>query len=382
MPIFQDRSKLSPSYIPDRMLHRDNEKQLLTQLLEAGVFRTSDTFVAKARVVGGVGAGKTTLCIKVGQMLERKHRKLKHVYINLRRFSASKVSIYRYLVKASAVEAYSASLSSEELLENLLQHQKNTGERLIITFDDADHHVQLCKGRETIIYDFTRLHEVSDIRPINVVGVVFVFRDEHLLNLLDKAEQSSLGAHTVRLQPYTTEQILEILFDRVVQAFRKGAVSDQIIEYIAETVSKPPYNGDVRLGFDVLLYAGNIAESRGQDYVRLDDVRHAFSEAFQTMGAAAVLELSTSGKKVLLALARTLMQKNEAAAELTEVKKMFQVVCEELGLPFLGFETGLKQLQTVGMVQLLEGRLVELRFADAERLAAALTNLLKKGEGL
>ncbi|MCS7133739.1 MAG: AAA family ATPase [Candidatus Caldarchaeum sp.] len=379
MPVFVDRAKLSSSHLPNKLIHREKEKQLLTNLILSGVERSSDSFVAKAVIIGGVGAGKTTLCLMVGREIERTHKETKHLYVNLRRFSTSRVSIYRHIVKTISPEAYSPSLSAEELLENLLLSLKQSREKLFVTFDDADYHVSASRGRETIIYEFTRLHEISDTRPINVVAVVFVFRDQSYGKLLDRPEISSLGANVVSLPPYNKQQIFDIISERADEAFRKGAVSHDVLEFVAEIVSEPPYSGDVRFALDLLLYAGNIAESRGLDVVKIDDVRRAVSESSYSFSVAELAELPERMKAVLLSVAKSVLRMNTSSAAVAEVRKTYEMFCEIHGLPGSGFEKALKQLALLGYVRMLDGGNVELLRVDARRLIEVLGKLLKNG---
>ncbi|MCS7110464.1 MAG: AAA family ATPase [Candidatus Caldarchaeum sp.] len=377
MPIFVDKTKLSSAYLPKRMLHRDREKQLLTSILLSGINRSNDFYVAKARVVGGVGVGKTTLCIMVGQEVERTNKSVKHLYLNLRRFSTSKVTIYRHIVRSIAPDAYSPSLSAEELLDNLLLHLKNTGQRLLITFDDADYHVSARKGRESILYDFVRLHEISSIRPLNVVGVIFVFRDDDHGRFLEKSELSSLGASIVRLPDYTKQQLFDILNDRVAEAFQMGAVPISVVDYVAGVVSAPPYNGDVRFALDLLLHAGNIAESSGLDSVRIDDVRRVISEIYPSISSSELAEMSEEMRAAFLAVAKTLLSFDEASADIKKVKKTYEMICDLYGLSSSGFENALKQLVLLGYVRSVgDGRLEILR-VDAGRLVEVLEPMLR-----
>lgn len=378
MPVFVDRSKLSPSYIPAKLLHREGEKQLLTNMLLSGIDRSDDSFFSKVRVVGGVGVGKTTLCIKVGQELEKLRKHVRYLYVNLRRFSTSKVGVYRYLVKALAPEAFSPSLSAEELLENLLKRLRDVGEKLVVTFDDADYHVSAGKGRETIVYDFTRLHEVSEVRPLNIVGVVFVFRDDSVKDLLERPEQSSLGTHVVKLAPYNKQQVIDILKERVDEAFRRGAVPHTVIEYVAETTSRPPFNGDVRFALDLLLYAGNLAESRGFDAIKIDDVRHALAESASEISGAEIGNMPEKIKVALLSVAKTLLISDEPSEEINTVKKTYEILCEQRGLPSSGFDDALKHLSLVGYVKVTRDGKVELLGVDAGRLVEFLESSLKR----
>ncbi|MDW7978773.1 MAG: AAA family ATPase [Candidatus Caldarchaeum sp.] len=376
MAVFQDRDKLSPAYIPSRLLHREREKNLLLSILRPSVEASSDVNIARVQVVGGVGAGKTTLCIKVGQELTSQHRNLTHVYVNLRRFSGGKVSIYRYLVRQAAEEVFSQSLAAEELLDNLLSYLRKTGVKLLITFDEADHHVRQSRGRDTVVYDFTRLQEFSAVRPLNVAGVVFVSRDQSFGGLLERAELSSLGVSVVKLEPYTKTQMEDILADRVEEAFRKGAVSKEILEYVADVACRPPHLGDVRFALDLLLYAGNLAEGRGLSRLEIDDLRYVMAEMGHGLRADDLADLGLDEKAALLSVAKSLKASRKAYTTVEEVEKTYETVRELHSLPVKEIRRALRNLFDKGLVELGDGR-VALSGLDAKRLAEFLEKDLK-----
>jgi len=116
--IFKDREKLTPRYIPSYLPHREDQIGLLW-----GFFRDS---LKTVQIIGGVGSGKTAVTRLFGDRFEAEAKKarvdLKHVYVNLKLHGRSRVILYRYLVQQAAPEAYSTSLSAEELLYELVRY--------------------------------------------------------------------------------------------------------------------------------------------------------------------------------------------------------------------------------------------------------------------
>ncbi|MEM0383426.1 MAG: AAA family ATPase [Candidatus Caldarchaeum sp.] len=381
MSVFLDREKLSPAYLPKRLLHRETEKNLLMTILRPAVESPAGAGVARVKVLGGVGAGKTTLCLKVGAELESAYRQLVHVYVNLRRFAGGRVGVYRYLVRAVAEELFSQSLSAEELLDNLLIFLRNSSKRLLITFDEADYHVMQNKGKMTVFYDFTRLHEASSVRPLNVAGVVFIARDVSFERFLEKPEASSLGASVVKLEPYTKTQMRDILEDRVAEAFRKGAVSDEVLDYVADLACSPPLSGDVRYALDVLLFAGNLSESRGGRHLEIDDVRYVVAELGAGLRAEDLVSLSFEEKAVLLSVAKSLSSTRRVYAGVDDVGKAYGALRDAYGVSVEDFQACLKSLSIKGFVELRGGRQVGLTGVDARRLAEFLEKELVRRNG-
>lgn len=61
--IFLDRSKLSPTYVPEELPHRTNQMKLLHSLFQDSLRHPKRTQLRVAQIVGGVGTGKTCTTI-------------------------------------------------------------------------------------------------------------------------------------------------------------------------------------------------------------------------------------------------------------------------------------------------------------------------------
>ncbi|MEM4296991.1 MAG: AAA family ATPase, partial [Nitrososphaerota archaeon] len=309
MPIFKERSKLSPHYIPEKMLHREREQAFIKTVLGGSLDTVPQSFPTVVQVLGGVGAGKTTLAIKAGRWLEEVGRArrvaVRSIYVNLRGFSGGKVTAYRHLVRSVAEELFSQSLSAEELLANMLRHLKRTNTYLLIIFDELDYYVNQPHGH-TLVYDFSRLPELSAGQPTNVWGVLFISREGGFRKVLDRPELSSLGLQILRLEPYRKKEAYDIISERAREALVEGAVSCEVLEFIAEKVSSPPADGDIRFGLDLLMYAGNLSESQGKKFIGLDDVRRVLASLYPFVSSDELAQLDDDEKVVLLALSRVL----------------------------------------------------------------------------
>lgn len=79
---------------------------------------------------------------------------------------------------------------------------------------------------------------------------------------LDDRVKSSMGREMVMFSPYSKEELFDILFSRVGDAFVSGGVDDDIVNYCAELVAEK--TGDARRAIDLLRVSGEIASERGQ----------------------------------------------------------------------------------------------------------------------
>jgi cell division control protein 6 len=134
--------------------------------------------------------------------------------------------------------------------------------RFAVALDEFD---QL-EGKTEIVYDLQMLNSEAE----NKLGVVMVSNQHPSRLQLDPRSRSRLNCQTLEFQSYNVQQLVEILGDRVEQAFRPGTVSDDVLEVIAEQVAEQ--GGDCREALNLLLRAGRYANQQGTGEVTVDVV--------------------------------------------------------------------------------------------------------------
>jgi len=382
--IFVDRGKLSPRYVPERLPHREGQLKELLSHFSPSLENVGGAFLQPVQLVGGVGAGKTCTALRFGRLIEgeasRRGLSLKHVYVNGKVDGSNRYTLYRRILEQACPSIQSRSLSPEEMLTQMVKQLKREGRYAIITFDEVDYFLKRC--REHVVYDLTRLNEVSPGEPCNVLGVLFIARDPSYRNLLDPAEISTLGLCVVKFPQYTSNQIRDIIADRVRLAFKPGAVSEDVLDFVSDLAAKPPANGDARFALDLLLYAGNLAENMGCERVTPDHVRKVYGEIHPTISSMDVSSLSLKGKLILLGLARALKASGEPYVSLKEAREHYNVVCEEYGIkPSSDFEGILQNLIDMGIVEMKSLKSIGLLNVSAEDLDRFLKSVIKRMEG-
>jgi len=169
-------------------------------------------------------------------------------------------ALYQAIMQKVSPESMGRGYSPSEMLRQTMLHLRRAGEYMLLVVDDVDYLVRTLKekrGEGGVIFDLTRLNEMFLGEEQRVAGVIFIAKDAAFRELLDPSEVSSLGSLIIRLPPYTSAQLAEILADRVREAFRPGAVSDEVIEFVADLTAGKQYNpGDCRFALDILLAAG------------------------------------------------------------------------------------------------------------------------------
>jgi cell division control protein 6 len=386
--IFKDREKLTPRYIPPTLPHREEYIGRLHSFFRDALASPSQVHLRSIQIIGSVGCGKTAVTRLFGDRLQAEARRLRidlnHIYINLMLHGHSRVVLYRYLVQQAAPEAYSASLSAEELLYQLVKYLRERGRYLLITLDEIDYFIKHTREPD-VIYDITRLEEISEPGvPSNVIGVVFTARSREFYKVLDEAALSTLGRIPLEFQPYTWEQIVDILDHRVKEAFQPRVVSSDVLEYVADITAKPPVNGDMRYALDLLLYSGNLAEYEGAAAVTPEHIRRVVSATNPSITEEDIANLPEREKLVLLGVVRALKtsgRRGRPYTSLKEIRLSTGVVWEEYRLKPLGvdeIEECVQDLHDRGIVEIKSLTSIGISGVPTEALDRFLDTLIER----
>jgi cell division control protein 6 len=380
LTVFSDKGKLSPRYIPKLLLHREEQLNALERLFSA--HDLSRTYLTPVQLVGGVGTGKTCTAVRFAEQLTERVKSvvnLKHVYINLKLQGGSRVVLYRYLVEKAAPDAYSESMSAEELIRSLVNELVRNRRYLLITVDEVDYFVRHTK--EHLVYDLTRLNELSPGETSAVVGIIFIAKGRDYFNYLERAEVSTLGRYAIDFPTYTASQIYDIIEKRAEESLKRGAISDEALRYIADLTAEQPVNGDIRHALDLLLYSGNLADNRGSERIELDHVRRVHGETQHTITSEDLLNLPEEEMYVLMAAIRALQIKKAPYVTLKDIRSSLQILCEERKLkPLYDVEERLQDLHDRGIIEVASLTRVGISGAPAEQLEVFLEAIIRRVE--
>lgn len=380
--IFKDRNKLSPRYLPTTLPHREEQLNALSHLFEDVLDKISETYLRTVQIIGGIGVGKTSTAIRFGvNFQEKAHTRkidLAHVYINLKLQSSGRVVLYRHLLEQAAPEIRATSLSADEMLYQLVKYLTSRGKYLLLTLDEIEYYIRHTK--EHIIYDLTRINELAPEKPCGIIGLILISRDNSFHNLLDPSELSSLGRTIIEFPQYSANHIQDILDARVSEAFRRGAVSEEIVEYIADVTSRPPVNSDIRYALDLLQHAGNLAEEQGVDKILPEYVRRVHGEIYHQISSEDVLELPDDERLVLLGLARALRNREAPYVTFNEVQECSDLVAEEYGTRIRGVDRLLQDLGDRGIVQVKSLTQIGIMDMPTQGLIEYLKSIMERAE--
>ena len=373
--IFRDRAKLSPRFVPEELPHRQAQVDQILHVFSEAASDPDKFPLTIMQVIGTAGIGKTSTVIRCAKMLEEQFSRnrlfLKTAYINLKLQGGNKFAIYRFLLERIAPDLPSQGLSAEEMLRYLLRYLRDNKQYALIVMDEIDYLIKTSKDN-SIVYDLTRLNEFEPDKPCNVKGVVFIAKGTDFYSKLDAAELSTLGRVPMEFGHYTLEQVSDILSSRSEQAFNPKSIGSDVIDKVSKITTSAEVNGDMRYALDLLLYAGNLAESQGAGRVTLDHVRKVHGQTHPSITTDEIEQLSKNHAASMVAVVRALKGKKKQYVELKDVRLYAAELAEQLGIKKLDVEDYLDDLKARRLIEMRSLKEIGLHGASLAELEPAL----------
>ncbi|TLX68711.1 MAG: hypothetical protein E6L03_02890 [Thaumarchaeota archaeon] len=379
--IFVDRSKLSSRYIPNELHHREKEMSLLQTMFKDSYIKPDEFVFLTPHIVGRSGIGKTSTILKFSSMLENEFKKsgltLKVAYINLKLQGGNKYAVYRFLLEKIAPELPSQGLSAEEMLRYLLSYLYENKLYILIILDEIEFLLRSSKD-SGIIYDFTRLNEFDLSRHCNVIGVIFIARSTEFHDKIDSSELSTLGRLPIEFQPYSIEQISDILVTRSSESFNPNVVGTDIIDEVSLFTTSSQIGGDVRYALDLLLYAGNLAEVNGGDRITLDQIRKAHGYNHPSITIQDLKELPKNHLLTLMAILKVQNRRKKQYIELKEVRNFALELASEYKIKKFEFEDYMNDLLDRKIIEMKSLKEIGMNITSLAELEPLLEQQINK----
>lgn len=325
--VFKDESKLDINYLPQNLPHRETQNRLLMEFFNF-ILSCPERMAQRVILTGDVGTGKTALAQYFGADLtseaNKKGLKFRYVHVNCREYRGSLQPILHRAVTAFRPNYPARGYSAEEILATLMQVLDEEAATMILALDEFDSLIE--KEGSDAVYKLTRLQEIRQGKPQRL-SFIFIMRDLKAIQTLDESARSTLQRSIIALQRYDKPQLIDILTDRVNMAFELGAVSEDVVDLIAELAHSE--TGNARFGIELLWRAGKYADAEDAGAVQAEYVRLAVSSIIPGLRRNELASLGLHEKLFLLAIARYFKENEEAYVSLSEIEKDYGVVCEE-----------------------------------------------------
>ena len=378
--IFLDRSKLSPRYIPSELPHREKEIEKIYHAFRES-FSSSERFpLTIMQIVGPAGIGKTSTVLATMRLLEdqfsKNRLKMKVAYVNLKLQGGNKYAIYRFILEKIAPELPAQGLSAEEMLRFLLRYLIENKTFAFIVLDEIDYLIKITKD-SGIIYDLTRLNEFDPESSCHVKGVIFIARSTDFYSKLDQAELSSLGRVPMKFPMYNLKQVGDILSKRCSEAFRPRVVGSDLIDKVSEITISTAVKGDIRYSLELLLYAGNLAESDSTGRVSLEHILKVHSQIHPSLTLDQIRELPKNQLVTLLAVAAAMRMRDKNYVDIREIRSHAIAICEDLKVRKLEIEDYLDDLRMKNIIEIKSLKEIGINSVSVEELQTVLRRQIK-----
>jgi cell division control protein 6 len=330
--IFKNEAALTPEYIPSKLPYREEQlKELETYF--SGFLENPGSMYPKVILIGRPGSGKTVTSRKFGNYVMQSSKVVRYVHVSCF-LNRTLISVLKDVGLQLNIPVPKRGFSTEEMLKILLDVVKEKNIYAIITLDDVFHLVN--NSGPHALGTLIRLGEEYVSRGDKYrFGIVLISQDLTFRDQLDRSSQSSLGNAIIRFEPYTKDQIFEILLSRAQEALMDGAYDEEILEMIADVAGvdewqSNDHRGDARYAIDILWRSAKIAEMRGSDRILPEHVREAIKNTLRGIRSEELRMLPLHEKIFLLAIVRSLMKNpNSPYIPFGTAENEYQILCEQ-----------------------------------------------------
>ena len=327
--VFKDESKLDINYVPQHLLHRKLQLNLLNQFFRFAV-ESPGKMTQRALIIGHIGSGKTVLSQHFGLNITREAKQrninLNYIHINCRECKGSLFMILQRTIMKFIPNFPRRGYSAEELLQALMQILDEKDAYLILTLDELESLVQN-EGSDPL-YNLSRIQEDRINVPKRLSLICILRQPEHLENL-DPSTRSTLQRNIVQLREYSESQLEDILDERVNLAFRDGTVPHQTMNLIAELGKSE--SGNARYAIELLWRAGKYADASEMREILPECVRNAVVSVYPVVRRDIIPEFGFHEKLFLLGVARHFKQTESAYMSMGDAEEAYALACEEYG---------------------------------------------------
>jgi orc1/cdc6 family replication initiation protein len=318
--VIKDGKKLSFEYIPEKLVHREEQMQRLEMLFRPMIM---DGRSCSAFLTGSVGTGKTVtakrFCENMMGYCASNNKQMDSVFINCR-IRNTEHGIIIQLIRHYDPGFPDRGFSADEMLRSLKKHIESRARPLVITLDEVD--MLLKSSNKDLIYQLSRFTE--DLKGNASVSMILISQDP-VAEMLDDASLSSFKrANMIKFNRYTRDELRDIARIRAEEALIAGSVDDDVLDLLADVAKD---YGDARLVIEMLERAATLAEEHTGGYISGDDVRTANAMIYSNVSQNKLASLDMKRKLALLSIARAI--KKEAFVSITAAEKTYAIVCEE-----------------------------------------------------
>ena len=320
-----DREILRPSYLPERLPHREHHIDQLAQILVTALKGERPSNVL---IFGKTGTGKTA----VVKYIENEFRKadgarmVQYLYLNCEIVDTPYgvlQSIGNKFIENFHQRIPFTGLSTDRVYSLLLEKLDEEKRVVIVALDEIDKIVQ--KNGDDILYQLLKINDDLSKARVSIIGIS---NDLKFTEYLDPRVRSRLADEKMVFPPYNADELFDILSERARLAFENGIAEEAVLHLIAALAAQE--HGDARRALDLLRVSAELAERAGEDHIGEQHVHRAKNKIELDAVVEAVKSLPTQSKLILLGI---ILNEEAGVATMTtgEVYATYRELCRKTG---------------------------------------------------
>ncbi len=253
--IIQDARVLTADYLPNKLVHREGERQEIARNLRPLVDGGNPENML---LYGPPGTGKTAMARYVVEELKEEIF-AQSSYVNC--FSQkSRFEIFYELLDQKLTTPRDGT-STDKIVD--MFEEKTRKEPTVIIVDEVDQ-----VSEDEVLYELSRFQNT---------GIIFIANDPKIFSHFEDRVRSRLsGMRRIKFSEYGGEELTDILRLRRKHGLRDSSIEDEQLERIAARSG-----GDARVALNTLRYAAREAEREKLEEVTDEMVEEAVSQAYE-----------------------------------------------------------------------------------------------------
>ena len=303
--LVKNRQSLTIDYVPEKLPFRDEEIKALAQVLST-IFKGARP--SNLLLFGKPGTGKTAAAKSVVDRLAKKASELNTnvtvLFVNAKIAGGSAYKVVFEIAEELGInrerekQVHFTGLSMGEATDRVLNFIERKKLNLVLVIDEIDSLVD--RSGDDTLYNFTRANQNMKGGFITLIGISnsLTFKDK-----LDPRVRSSLSEEEIVFNPYSVDQLRQILQERAKLAFSEDAISDAAINLCAAIAGRE--HGDARKAIDLLRVAAELAEREGVTKVDEKHVRASEDSIERDAPFVAIKNAPMHHKLVILAIIKS-----------------------------------------------------------------------------
>ncbi len=296
----EKRDALYPSYLPDRLPHRENEINRIAEILVTSLYGEKPSNIL---IFGKTGTGKTVVVRYIGRELKNAQKvhgksRVEYLYLNCDTVDTSYSvlqNIGNHFIEDWEKKIPFTGWPIDKIFNTTVEYVDRWGGVLIIVLDEIDKLV--AKSGDDVLYKILHMNDVMSNSKVSIVGIS---NELKFTDLLDSRVKSRLVEEKIIFPPYNAFQLEDILRERAEIAIRPNVLSEGVIKLCAAIAAQE--HGDARRAIDLLRISVEMAEREGAEIVMESHVKMAKNKIELDCIAEAIKTLPLHSKLLLLGL--------------------------------------------------------------------------------